>query len=323
MTIEGASQTADDQDADARRVEMALTALLSAPVSTSRADAGDIIATVSGHRIRVRLVGRGWPRDVEAALSKGRRRPDVVLAPSMSPGARTTAKAAGVGWMDEHGGAEFSVRSMFVSRTGGQPLGNPVTKWSPAAFATVEAILSDIPATVSAVAAATGYSVGSAAQALAFLADLGLLISRAPRGRISARFVDDPNRLLDEYASAVERRKRPRVLTVGLVGRDPVGVLASLGELWTASGIEWAATGAAAASVMAPLLTQVTTAEVFVHARSSIRVGVRGARDRTRSDRRREASIDGIPNLRYRAARWRFSGSENGAMASRIRRPPS
>src|SRR5277367_5661895 len=55
---------------------------------------------------RVRWLPVGWPRQVAEALGDTPR-PDILIAPSMSPGARKAARDAGVGWIDESGAADI------------------------------------------------------------------------------------------------------------------------------------------------------------------------------------------------------------------------
>ena len=55
-------------------------------------------------------------------------------------------------------------------------------------------------------------------------------------------------------------------LAVGVTWRDPVAGLADLGRRWAHQGIAWAATGSIAAAVLAPLLTNVGAAVVYVDA---------------------------------------------------------
>ncbi len=118
-----------------------------------------------------------------------------------------------------------------------------------------EALLCDVPATVSATAEATGHSTSSVAEALSALSKWGLLEAGASRGPQSGRRVVDPDRLLDEYAQAVLGQRRNAELRCGVLWRDPLSTVKQLGERWDRDQIEWAATGALAAAVLAPYLT--------------------------------------------------------------------
>jgi len=58
-------------------------------------------------------------------------------------------------------------------------------------------------------------------------------------------------------------------LAVGVTWRDHVTGLAELGRRWTERKLVWAATGATAAAVLAPLLTTVAATTVYVDAKTS------------------------------------------------------
>lgn len=76
----------------------------------------------------------------------------------------------------------------------------------------------------------------------------------------------DRGRLLDAYANAAIARTPALSLRVGTAGRDLIDELTSLGKGWDADGMGWAATGAAAASVLGPYLSEVTGLDVLVDA---------------------------------------------------------
>lgn len=60
----------------------------------------DVIVSLDGAEFLVRWLTTGWPRQVAEALH-ATSRPDILAAPTMSPGARKAAHDAGVGWVDE------------------------------------------------------------------------------------------------------------------------------------------------------------------------------------------------------------------------------
>lgn len=125
---------------------------------------------------------------------------------------------------------------------------------------------SDVRATVSETRDATGLSTGSCAAALRFLTDEGLLTAEAERGRRSARRLEDPDHLLGAYARAVQAQAAGPRLQVGLLGQDLLEEVATTGRIWNKGGVQWAATGGAAATVLAPYLTGVGSVEVYVDA---------------------------------------------------------
>jgi hypothetical protein len=248
-----------------RRAEQAVLAVLprNATVST-RDKTADLI--VSGHDLEIKWIGEGNLHDARTLLD-GRGRPDVVVARRMSPGARAALADAGIGWVDESGAAEIAVGSIVVSRSGRAVVhAEKPTRWTPAVLATSEALLCGIRPTVAATQEATGLSTGSCTNALRILTDLGLLVADAERGRGSARRIADHDVLLNAYASAAEAQPQAAELRVGVSWRDPLEGLAELGGKWTRAKIDWMVTGAAAASLIAPYLTAVTSADVYVGA---------------------------------------------------------
>lgn len=133
-------------------------------------------------------------------------------------------------------------------------------------LAVAEALLYGAKATVAGAAKATGLSAGSCTNALRLLTEQDLLVADAPRGRLSARRVSDDDRLLRAYADAVAATEPGVEVRAGVVWRDLVSGLASAGRRWEAEGWAWACTGAIAASVLAPYMTTVGTAMVYVSA---------------------------------------------------------
>jgi hypothetical protein len=243
-------------------------------VLPSNADVEAFTATdvvVNGHELEIRWAGYGDLRHVRRALED---QPDasrlIVVARRLSPGARELLSERGAGWADETGAAEIAVGTIVVSRTGRPEQRDFRQKrWTRSVLAVAEAVLVGTRPTVSEVAEATGLSSGGSTNALRFLTDQGLLEMNAPRGRDSGRRMPDPERLLDQYAAAVEKERPSERLAVATNSRDIIGDLLDTGRRWDAAGVAWAATGAAAASVIAPYLTSVNTSEVYVAADTS------------------------------------------------------
>ena len=251
----------------AHRSETAVAAVLprSVTVRCRRADGHRISLKLNGKHITVKWIGEGGLRQARELIADRKSLPEVVVARRLSPGARETLSAVGVGWVDETGAAEIALGSLIVSRSG-RPSQAPrkPPRWTPAVLAVAEALLCGGKATVSAVRQTTGLSAGGAANALRSLSDLGLLGASARRGRNSGRSVPDSDRLLDEYATAAAALAPATALTVGVTWRDLEAGLSQTGHRWTETGIVWAATGSLAAMILAPYLTTVTTAEVYV-----------------------------------------------------------
>jgi hypothetical protein len=249
-----------------QRAEAALRAVLprSATVRTAARDSGaDLI--VNGIEIQAKWIGEGGLRRAREVLERKRDRPDVVIARLLSPGAREALSQAGVGWIDETGAAEISLGSIVVSKSGrSEPVREKPARWTPASLAVAEALLCGRKAAVHAMRDATSLSVGACTKALQVLTKLGLLTSSAARGRGSARTVHDPNQLLDAYAAAAAAAKSEPAIQVGITWQNLTAGLRDAGKKWEKARIEWAATGAVAASVMAPYLTSVSTADIYV-----------------------------------------------------------
>lgn len=226
-------------------------------------------ALVNGTELKVAWAEDGWLPDVRRALGAGGERPQIVAARRLSPGARAELVDAGIAWVDETGAAEIAIGSIVVVRPGlidsarHRPGG-----WTVATLGVAEALLCDISPTVDAVSAATELSTGSCVTALRTLTDLKLLTHNAKRGRESGRRVIDHDRLLDAYAEAAAARKRPPSLRVGVTWRDVVDGTINAGRSWTTAGIVWAATGAVASEMIAPHLTNLNTADVYIAGRS-------------------------------------------------------
>jgi hypothetical protein len=233
-------------------------------VRTSDGKRADLV--IAGQTLEVQWAGEGNLGNVRKLAARRKFRPDIVVARRLSSASRQLLSDAGIGWVDETGAAEIALGTLVVSRTGRPQPPEARKGWTPAVLAVAEALLCGVRATVSATEEATGLSTGSCTAALRFLTDQGLLAADAERGRRSARRVEDPDRLLDTYTRATRSEQAGPRLQVGLLGQDLVEELATTGRIWNEDGVLWAATGAAAATVLAPYLTGVGSVEVYVDA---------------------------------------------------------
>jgi hypothetical protein len=237
----------------------------------------DVIVELDDAEFRVRWLPAGWPQQVTEAVHDDPR-PDILVAPAMSPGARKVARDAGVGWVDESGAAFIhyrnpSTRTTIRIETPGIP---PVpldsrTGWRPATLAVCEALLADIAVpTVSSIVEAADISTGSAAKALKFLEKNGHLVSAEARGPRSARAIVNRDELLDAYATAASdpKMRSPIALRVGILWRHPVEDAIDFGQIMAKNNISWAATGALSARVLAPIQTEISPMEIYVSGRA-------------------------------------------------------
>lgn len=245
-----------------RRAMDAVANVLPRSVSVTERDPST--ALIGGLPVRMTWIGEGRLRNARSALEGSGGGPEIFVARRMSPGAREAIIDAGLSWVDETGAAHIVIDSIVVVREG-RPAPRP-REWSPSVVAVAEALLCGTRATVSAAHEATGLSTGSCTNALRLLEDIDLLESDADRGRNSARRVASLERLLDAYTSEVLRAPVTPELQLGVTWRDPVAGLRDIGERWSDSGISWACTGTVAASIIAPHLTFVATADAYVDA---------------------------------------------------------
>ena len=229
----------------------------------------DVDLVVNGHALKVKWVGQGHLGDVRAALYDRPKRNIVLVARHMSPGARAALSEAGINWADESGAAEISIGAIVVSRTGSpKKKDEAIKRWTPAVISVAEALLCGTCGTQSATHAATGLSAGSCANALRFLSEQELLTSIARRGPTSARRVASLRELLDAYADSVNEQPSGIELQVGITWQDILSGIAELGRHLDAREIDWVVTGATAAAVIAPYLSSVARATLYVDAKS-------------------------------------------------------
>lgn len=270
--------TKQGESAYVRRAARTLLDVLPRSVDAEVRDTGNTaVLVLAAQRLRVGWAGDGGLRSVRQFLDEEPEAFDVVTARRLSPAARALLADAGLGWADESGAAEIAVGGIVVSREGRPQEPAQLTRWTPAVAAVAEALLCGTDATVAASEEATGLSTGSCTNALRFLSDEGLLTADAKRGRGSGRRLEDPDRLLDAYAAAVAAAKPARSLQVGLQGRDLLEAVGEVGAAWDSRGVGWAATGVAAAAVIAPLLTTVSRVEVYLEANTPAGLDARAA----------------------------------------------
>ncbi len=253
------------------RASAAVLAVLPAGVEAKVRVRGDESVVTIGRQLLVaHWIGDGQLRDARRFLKDKPDGPAVAVARVLSSGAIEALRDAGVGFVDETGAAEITTGSIVVSRTGVDAVSDvPPRRWVGSVISVAEALLCGVDATVHTCADATGLSVGSATNGLAALVEFGLLEADQARGRGSGRRLENVEALLDAYQGAIGAVRKTPSITVGLApGTDVVAGVAHAGKIWDDGEIAWAATGAVAAAVMAPLLTQTTTGVVYVGAKN-------------------------------------------------------
>ncbi|HDH02672.1 MAG TPA: hypothetical protein ENH15_00315 [Actinobacteria bacterium] len=255
-----------------RRIDAALRGILPRSIELTLAEERgasashfDFLAMIGGRPLRVEWVRHAWLSAIESVLARVDP-PDVLIAERVPPASRVALAEAGIGWVETTGAAEIATESLVVSRSERPArIGErSASRWTSTVLSVAEAVLCGVRPTVSATHEATRLSVGACTKALRTLTDLGLLHADLERGRKSARRVVDADDLLDSYVGAAHDLT-PRIgLSVGVVWQDPLQGLIQLGRRWDAAGSAWVATGLVAATVVAPLVTSVGTAQVYV-----------------------------------------------------------
>ena len=241
------------------------------PRSTTTVPSFDVTvgAKPREHRFVGGWAGEGWPADVErlAAIAPDL---DVVYAKNLSEGSRAWLTQHQLGWVDEAGRANVTLRSgLVVVREARAVIVRPTAqdRWTRTMLAAAEAVLVGIAPTVEAVEVATGMSRGGAANALARLEGHGLLARPGKkRGAGVSRQVVDMDNFVDEYTQAAAGfRSKQKVVLLHRLFKDPLATLASeVGPALRAVGVAWAVTGSAASTLLAPYLGDVTVLELYV-----------------------------------------------------------
>lgn len=230
---------------------------------------GRFTATIQSVPVEVEWLGIGWPRQVRELLDRPDR-PDLVVASEFSPGAHKLLNEAGLSWIDLTGAANIHMPSLVIivktDRGARMPRAN--LGWTSGALAVCEGLLVGLAGTVAELAESTGLSPSTVATGLKFLQGEHLLDSKAARGRNARRTVVDKDQLLDAYSAAAARLRSPESIRVGVLWRDPARGASELGGRITANSVAWSSTGALAADVLAPYLTEVDPWEMYVDGRS-------------------------------------------------------
>ena len=252
------------------RVEAALRAVVPASVDlhfeepASGTRKREFKVTVRGRPLQVQWVSSAWLSAVDDILAQPDR-PDIVVAERVSPASRNALAESGIGWVETSGAAQIETDFLVVSRSGERrDREGDRNRWTPAALGVAEAVLAGVKPTVSATHEATRLSVGACTNALRVLTDSGMLEEDARRGPRSGRRLSNPGELLDAYVAAAHNLQPSLTLSLGTVWQDPLDGLAEIGHRWDSEGVPWVATGLVAASAVAPLVTSVGTAEVYV-----------------------------------------------------------
>ena len=238
-------------------------------------------ATTPSTRFEAIWVRRGWPADVQAAIDRA---PGATLlvAPALSPGARSLLNSRGLNWADDTGGARIAAPGLIV-RLDGEPIPEPkpqTVSWSPVALRAAEAVLALAPAhlTTGWLAEHAKCSVPRASGILQQWDAQGWTSKHGPsRGRGASRAVDQPDALLEAWTAHLNAQPLDRWFA-HTTDRDLLAVQTRLTTALTKATFAW--TGWLAAEVLAPFMTQLPMLHVRVdeaHLRRDLEPALRDA----------------------------------------------
>ena len=203
-------------------------------------------------------------------INIARHRPElplVLIAAETTADARRILSEHGIAFIDGLGNAQLELPGLLFHIAGtGRPTRAPApSRLSGKAGLVAQALLLDPKRAwrITDLAEQTAVSSGLVHRVLARLEVEGI-VSTAGAGPRRTRHVTDPAALLDLWAE--ENVDKP-VRTRGyLLAQTPRQVINQLGEALNDARIDYALTGAAAASIIAPFVTTITVTEVWVAA---------------------------------------------------------
>jgi hypothetical protein len=221
--------------------------------------------TTPAARFEAIWVRRGWPADVQGAIDRAPGA-NLVVAPALSPGARSLLERRGLSWADDTGGARIAAPGLIV-RLDGEPIPEPRPQgvsWSPVAVRAAEAVLALGPAqlTTGWLAEHASCSVPRASGILQQWDAEGWTSKRGPsRGRGASRAVEQPDALLDAWAAHLNAQPLDRWFA-HTTDRDLLAVQTRLTNGLAKATFAW--TGWLAAEVLAPFMTQLPVLQLRV-----------------------------------------------------------
>lgn len=191
--------------------------------------------------------------------------PLVLIAAETTAEARRILSEHGIGFVDGLGNAQLELPGLLLRVAGtGRPTRAPApSRLSGKAGLVAQALLLDPKRAwrIKDLAKETAVSSGLVHRVLARLEAEGI-VSTTGAGPHRTRHVTDPTVLLDLWAE--ENVDKPIRTRGYLLAQTPKQLINQLGEGLSNANIDHALTGAAAASIIAPFVTTITTVEVWV-----------------------------------------------------------
>lgn len=197
--------------------------------------------------------------------------PLVVVAAETTTMAREILSEAGIGLVDGLGNVRLELPGlvMRIAGTGRVTRSAGPTRLSGKSGLVAQTLLLDIERSwnVSDLRKACGVSAGLVHRVLRRLEDEGA-VEASGAGPAKTRRLSNPAALLDLWSE--EHRDRPSRLAAFMLAPTTDQLVGSLCSGLEAIGVEYALTGVAAADRLAPLLTNVAVAEVWLDSRADV-----------------------------------------------------
>jgi len=234
-------------------------------------DGADAVLEFAGSSARVAVqvksrasAATAWRLVHDAAARPGTR--FVLVAGESTADARRILREHGIGVVDGLGNAHIELPGLLVHLQGREPRrqARPARLSGKAGVVAQALLLEPVRGwQVRELAEEAGVSAGLAHRVLARLEGEGLVVGEGSGPR-RLRRVTDPAALLDLWAE--EDSYRPERTAAYVLAQGPRQLAAALGRHLDASGIDYALTGAVAANLVAPFVSAVPVAEVWVTA---------------------------------------------------------
>ena len=255
-------------EAEALRVLRSIPEL-AVTVDNERDPRGDAAIRYAGVEIPVALEFKARVSSAAAHQIVHRARqyemPTVVIAAEMTGRAREILDGAGIGSIDGLGNVRLALPGLLMRITGTTRPRRPAvpTRLSGKSSVVVQAMLLDVERSwhVSDLTQSCGVSAGLAHRVLRRLEDEGVVTADGVGPR-KVRRISNPAALLDLWAE--EHHDRPTRRPVFLLAQTTDQMIDILCEGLETAAVDYALTGAAAAARIAPFVTSVPVAEVWL-----------------------------------------------------------
>jgi len=220
-------------------------------------------------RVAVEIKNRANPATAWQLVHEANARPDtplLLIADETTAEARAILEEHGIALVDGLGNAHIELPGLLFHLEGRRrPQHSRPTRLTGKAGLVAQALLPhpDRAWQVQDLAKEAGLSLGLAHRVLARLEAEGIITAEG-KGRNQVRRVTNPTALLDLWAE--ENVEKPTRTLAHLLAQTPQQLIKKLGTNLGRSGIDYALTGAAAASLVAPFITAVPVVDVWVKA---------------------------------------------------------